>query len=136
MMDEKKTLAITLLLEGKLTKVEIAKKCKMSRQWLYDAVLSNPECKAEVDRRLQEIQTDGINLIKCSVTRNIENIMQLANNSDSEKIRLDANTYLLDRVFGKTTTKLDIENVTDKEEVTQQQLNDEFDKYKDKIIIE
>ncbi len=136
MMDEKKTLAITLLLEGKLTKVEIAKKCKMSRQWLYDAVLSNPECKAEVDRRLQEIQTDGINLIKCSVTRNIENIMQLANNSDSEKIRLDANTYLLDRVFGKTTTKLDIENVSKQEEVTQQQLNDEFDKYKDKIIIE
>jgi hypothetical protein len=43
---------------------------------------------------------------------------------------MDANTYLVDRVLGRTTTKLEVENTTDKEEVSPEQLEDEFSQFK------
>jgi hypothetical protein len=130
MLDDCQQKALTLLMEGKMTKTQIAKIVGKSRQWLYDNVVNDEEAKLEVDVRLQEIQIFGINSIKSNLKQSIANIITLANSSESEKIRMDANTYLVDRVLGRTTTKLEVENTTDKEEVSPEQLEDEFSQFK------
>lgn len=114
MLNEKQLMAIGLLIDGKLNKVEIAKSCGKSRQWLYDQVINNVDSKAETDKQLQVIQTNGINIIKSNLQKSIDNIIALANNSDSEKIRADCNFYLIDRVLGKVTTKIEVTD-TDKD---------------------
>ena len=109
MLDEHQELALNMVMEGKLKKTEIAKKLHRSRQWLYDAVINNEECVAEMDRRLQEIQLHCERGLKSSLQSHIDNVKLLAVTAESEKVRLDANQYLIDRVLGKTTSKMDLE---------------------------
>lgn len=130
MLDENKVKAIELILENKLTKIEIAKVCKKSRAWLYDSVINNEECMAEVDRRLQQIQTFGIMVIKSSLQQSIDNIIELSKTGESEKIRLDASTYLIDRVYGKTTTKLEVTADATEPVVSKDEIEEEFVKFK------
>lgn len=130
MIDRDKMLAIELLIDNKLNKTEIAKQCNRSRQWLYDNVLNDEICRAEVDKRLQQIQTHGINVIKSNLQKSIDNIIDLANNSDSEKIKADCNFYLIDRVLGKTTTKLDISTEDMKQAVNPKELDDDLNQFK------
>lgn len=108
MLDEKKIRAIDYLVEAKHTKVEIAQLVGVSRRSLYDW-LDNEEFRKEWDKRLQEIQTHGMSTLKATLGQNIANIILLATRAESEKVRLDANQYLIDRVLGKTTTKIDLE---------------------------
>jgi len=115
MLDEKKMMAIELLVKGELTKTEIAKRCGKSRQWLYNA-FDDKEFMAELDRRLHQIQTYGENRIKATLQDRINNIIYLAENAESEKVRLDASQYLLDRVLGKTTSKMEIKPLINQDE--------------------
>ncbi|WP_129599537.1 hypothetical protein [Anaerophilus nitritogenes] len=117
MIDEKKQMAINLLVEGTTSKTEIAKLCGRSRQWLYQQVLDDEECKAELDKRLRQIETFGMNTIKGGLQEKINNIVRLANRAESEKVRLEANTYLVDKVLGKNTTKLEVMEKIDKSNV-------------------
>ena len=133
MMDNDKDMAITLLIEGKLSKVAIAKKCGRSRPWLYDNVINDSEMQAEVARRLQIIQTQGMNTIKSHVDRYIENITYLANNSKDEKIVLESNRYLLDHVIGKTTARLEITTDTVDNPVDKKELLEDFEQFNDVI---
>lgn len=110
MMNKEKLRAIDLLIEGTTTKTEIAKQCGRSRQWLYE-ILEREEVKAEIDRRLRQIKLYGENNLKATMQERINNIVKLANTADSEKVRLDSNIYLIDRVLGKTTTK--VEDITE-----------------------
>jgi len=131
LIDDKKQMAMGLLLEGKYIKTEIALKCDRSRQWLYDQVINNEICKGEMDKELTTIQICGVATFKSNLEKCIQNIIALANNSESDKINLDANDYLVNRVLGNTTTKLDIANVTEQKEVTASQLENEFSKFKE-----
>jgi hypothetical protein len=131
MLNEQQLRAIDLLIEGKLNKVDIAKKVKRSRQWLYESVINNDESKAEVDKRLQEIQNDGMSRIKSNLGRCIDNIIALANNAESDKIKLDANQYLVNRIYGGITTKNDDkEDKEDKDKLTNEDIENEFSKFK------
>lgn len=124
-------MAVDLLIEGKSSKTDIAKKVKRSRQWLYDSVINDGESKATMDARLQEIKNEGMNRIKANLGDIINNIIALANNADSDNIKLQANQYLLNRVVGGITTKL--EDVTGKEEkdaLTNEEIEGEFSKFK------
>jgi len=107
MLDENKLLAVQLIVEGKLPKTEIAEKCGRSRQWLYDFI-GTDEFKSEVDRRLQEIRTEGNKMITNNLGKSVENVVYLANNANSEKIRLDASCYLINRSLGMPSVKHDL----------------------------
>jgi len=131
MLSEQQIMAIDMLIEGKVSKTDIAKKVKRSRQWLYDSVINDDESKATMDKRLQEIKNEGMNRIKSNLGDIINNIIALANNADSDNIKLQANQYLLNRVVGGITTKL--EDVTGKEEkdaLTNEEIEGEFSKFK------
>lgn len=136
MINEKQSIAIDMLIEGTYNKSDIAKSCGKSRQWLYESVINDEECKAKLDERLHEVQIDGMNRIKSNLGSYISNIMQLANNSSSDKIKLDANEYLINRVMGGITTK--VADVTtdeeDQDKVDKVELANEFEKFKLKQI--
>ena len=104
MLNEKQIKAAKLYAEGhKLT--DIAKMTGISRQSLYNW-LDNKEFTTEVDKLLQEIRTSA----EKSMTNNVENYIKELENiafcGRSEKNRTDALTYLLDRVLGRSTNRV------------------------------
>ena len=107
MLDEVRLTAIDLLVEGTTTKTEIAKICGKSRTWLYD-IMDEPQVVAEANRRLQQIQGFCEKKLKATLKDRIDNLINLAINAESEKIRFEAGVYLTNRVLGNTTTRLDI----------------------------
>jgi len=136
MIDNEKDMAIQLLIEGKLSKVAIAKKVGRSRQWLYESVINDTLCMAEVDRRLQIVQTQGMNTIKANLDSNIQNIIYLSKNADSEKIRADCSMYLIDRCLGKTTTHLEIKAEPVLDTVDKKELLEDFEQFNDVIDVD
>jgi hypothetical protein len=135
MINEKQSMAIDLLIEGIHNKIDIAKSCGKSRTWLYDSVINNDECKAEMNNRLQEIKNDGLCRIKSNLGSYINNIIMIANSAESDKIKLDANEYLINRVMGGITTKVeDVSNKKDNDNIDTNKLQNEFDKFKLKKV--
>lgn len=125
MLDEIKEKAITYLIKGEGV-TDVAKLIGKSRQTIYDW-LDNDEFKAELDRRRQEIITKGNAILLAELNSSVERIKKIAVKSTSEKVRLDANTYLIDRVLGRTTTKVET-NATnnDTNKVDKDMLEDVF----------
>lgn len=110
MIDERKEMAITNLLKGEQI-TDVAKLVGVCRQTIYDW-LENEEFKAELDRRRRDIVTQGNNLILNELCTYVRELKRIALCGKSEKVRADTAQYLVDRVLGKTTTKLE---VTDKD---------------------
>lgn len=135
MLHEKQLLAINLLVEGKQKRTDIAKACGVSRNALYDW-MDNVEFKAEWEKSLQRIINYGEQSIKANLDKHIQNILVLANSAESEKIKLDANCYLIDRVLGKTTTKIDV--TAEQKQTTEldsNQIESEFEDFKKNRIV-
>ena len=105
-IDAQKRECINLLIEGKKI-TDIAKEIGVSRTSIYNW-MDNEEFKAELGKTLQRIKSEGEQRILSDLNTYIDNIKYLATKARSEKTRLDANTYLTDRVLGKTTSKLEI----------------------------
>lgn len=108
MLDERKRQAILLLAENSQKKADIAELVGVSRKTIYNW-LDDEEFVAELHLVTQRIQSFGENSIKLNLEKYIQNIHELARTADSEKVRLEANQYLVDRVLGKTTAKLSID---------------------------
>lgn len=84
----------------------IAKRIGVSRQSCYK-YLDNDEVKAEMDRRLTEIKSQADKKLKGKLDVYISKLEEIAFNGKSEKTRADTLQYLVDRVLGKTTTKVE-----------------------------
>ena len=80
----------------------------------------------------QEIKKQGENKILGELDVYVEELKSLALTSDSEKTKLDALTYLIDRVMGKATTKVqDVSDDKDKgNKINTEQMSEEFKKFK------
>lgn len=105
-VDEQKNQCITYLLKGeKIT--DIAKLIDCSRTAIYDW-LRNPDFMAEVHKREQEMKTAGNKKILSDVETYIDKLKLLATKSNSQKVQLAATEYLLDRIYGRPTTKQEI----------------------------
>lgn len=80
----------------------------------------------------QEIKTQGENKILNELDVYIEELKNMALTSESDKTKLDALTYLIDRVMGKATTKVqDISDDKDKDnKINTEQMNEEFKKFR------
>lgn len=125
MLDAARQKAIELLIEGKHTKSDIARMCGKSRRWLY-AILKEEEVQAELRRLEQEIKVEGERRITSNLERCIDNVLYLANHAKSEKTKLEANIFLIERAIGKATSKLDVDidkNQEDSDKINKDMLN-------------
>lgn len=92
------------------TIVDIAKKYSISRQTFYNW-LEKDEFKSEVDKYRQEIKSNAERLLTADLDKVVKELKKIALSGKSEKVKFDAIADILDRSFGKATTR--IEDVTD-----------------------
>lgn len=107
LLDKRQRKAIALLIENQHKKTEIAEIVGVTRQTIYNW-LENEEFVTELNDTLHKIKIFGENSIKANLQQYINQIQKLAVTAESEKTRLEAATYLVDRVLGKTTSKIDL----------------------------
>jgi len=110
-INEKKSLAIELLIEGNMTKEDIAKRCDRSRQWLYMQVINDEECKAELNRRLQAIKTHAENKFNGKLDLAVDKMWEIINSEVDTRTREKALEYWIDKTMGKNTAKVEIDNI-------------------------
>ena len=124
MLDERKLKAVEMKIEGK-GNVEIAKFVGVSRTsvWIW---FQEDEVRAEVDRLEQEIKTHAMNRFNSKTDDMIANAYNLAMNSPSDKVKADMTTYWIDRVLGKTTSKLELLDKTDENVIAIDILSEEL----------
>ena len=93
---------IEMLLQGENIS-DIAKKIGCTRQSIYNWK-DKPHIKAELDARRQDLKKTAHNLITRDVCTYVDNIKDLANNSTDQRVRLQANKYLIDQCLGTPAT--------------------------------
>lgn len=120
---EKHLKAIDLIIEGK-NLTDISKILKVSRTSIYNW-LKDKEFNNELNKRKQEIKSKGMDRMLCELELHLNNISNLALNSASDAVRLNASSFYVEHVLGKATTK--IEATTDSKE-------DEKDMNMDEIL--
>lgn len=92
---------------------EIARELGINRGTFYDW-LKKEEFTSEVNRFIQEITNSAEKNMSSKVEQYIHALEDIAFTGRSEKNRTDALTYLLDRVLGKATTR--VQDVTEDKE--------------------
>lgn len=128
MLTKEQEKAITLYIEGnKIT--DIAKVVSVSRQTVH-SWLNLDEVKAELDKRKQDLANRGNQLILKDITTYIDNIKDLANDCTDNRVKLAANQYLLNRVYGNPTGIFDTSEDNDNTNVDTTQLANELENFK------
>ncbi|MDX8367846.1 phBC6A51 family helix-turn-helix protein [Cytobacillus sp. IB215665] len=112
MLDERKILAINLLVDGGLQKTEIAKQIGVSRQTLYDWMGNDKEFIAELNRRLQGYKILCEKAIDSRLENALKELWTLQQKTNNSKVKADVLKYFVDRALGKPTTKHEIEAST------------------------
>ncbi|MBO3388425.1 helix-turn-helix domain-containing protein [Clostridium perfringens] len=120
---EKHLKAIDLIIEGK-NLTDISKILKVSRTSIYNW-LKDKEFNNELNKRKQEIKSKGMDKMLCELELHLNNISNLALNSASDAVRLNASSFYVEHVLGKATTKI---------EATTESKEDEKDINMDEIL--
>lgn len=104
---------IELMCQGIMTNKEIASSLNITDRVIYKWK-NNEEFKRELDKRSLDfsnsIKDEGKIRMLSKGQMAIDNIVKIANTARSEKVKLEANTFIYESIFGKPTTK--IENTT------------------------
>ncbi|NFE85861.1 helix-turn-helix domain-containing protein [Clostridium botulinum] len=104
-LSEKHYKCIELLIKGyKYT--EIAEMVPCNRQSIYNW-LEDKIFKAELDKCRQEIKNAAQNKIIGKADTYLDKIEEIAFNSPSDNVKLNALTFLWETVYGKPTTKIE-----------------------------
>lgn len=128
MLTKDREKVITLYIEGnKIT--DIAKIVRVSRQTIY-SWLNEDEVKAELDKRKQDLANRGNQLILKDITTYIDNIKALASNCTDNRVKLAANQYLLNRVYGNPTNIVQTNDDNDSDNVDTMELANELENFK------
>ena len=121
-LGDKQYLAIKYILEGRQM-TDIANTLKISRSTLYNW-LNDDEFSTELDTLRQEIQTSTKELVMNKIKLYVDELEELALNKEtSSKVRADLLKYLINRVWGNTTTKVEV-NKNSKENTDDVDLDD------------
>jgi len=75
--------------------------------WLNDA-----EILAELDSRRREIKDEGLAFIKGRYKRYLENIDKLCNDTTDKRTCLAANQFMIEKMDGKATSRLEVADST------------------------
>ena len=121
--------AAELYVQG-TTITDIAKIVGVSRPTIYDW-LKIKDMKATIDELTTEIKNQAEKKISSKLDNYLSELEKIALTSKSEKIKVDSLTYLIDRVMGKSTTKIeDVTDSIDKDLITSDELVDELTKFR------
>lgn len=115
---------IKLLVKG-ITITDIAEELNVSRGTIY-SWKEIPEFKAELDKLEQEYLNAASNSLKYAAPVAAKKVLDLMKHSGYDKIQLDAAINVLDRTTGKATTKVEINKNDNKENVSNDILEDAF----------
>lgn len=126
MLDDRKLLAIELLADGELTKVDIAEKVGCSRTAIY-LWMDNDEFKAELDKRLHNRKVFVQKKIDGKLDFVMEKLYELANDDSNKRVQAQVLQYLADRSLGKTTTKLELDTNLNNNNIDDDILDVEYD---------
>ena len=112
-INKQKSETISYLVQGGISKGDIAKMVGVSERSLY-RWLNDEEFKAELQKQAEVFEKQVIKesqtLLRGQLSTSIKGIVEIANNNDNkEETRLKAYQYLVDRVLGNTTTKIEQE---------------------------
>ena len=118
MLTEQQKECIEQLCIGTKTIQQIAKEIGCDRRTISRWKNNDEEFKAELDKRSHAFESGLIDeaqsILKRKLGVAVANIVEIANNPKiKEETRLKANQYLVDRVLGNTTTKIEQNNKGD-----------------------
>ena len=127
MLTQQQKECIEQLCIGTKTIQQIAKEIGCDRRTISRWKNNDGEFKAELDKRSHDFESGLIDeaqsILKRKLGVAVANIVEIANDPKTkEETRLKANQYLVDRVLGNTTTK--IEQAVDKKEDKKQDVAD------------
>ena len=100
-LGEKQYRTMELIIQGE-TISDIAKMLKVSRGTIYNW-LDDENFKADLNKQRQEIKNASKERINACIGIYISELHKIATTSQSEKARIEASTYLLNRVLGTPT---------------------------------
>ena len=110
-LDTRQLKAIELLASGETIRV-VADSVGVNRKTIYDW-LKKENFKAELDRQVKELKSNIEKKLLSNVNPFLDELTKIALYSDSDKTRLDAITYCINRLVG-TPTKVQ-QDITDEE---------------------
>ena len=108
-----KDLMIDMLLSGSTIK-SIADACKVSRQTIYSWKSENL-VKAELERRRAALKKSAQDKIVANVGECIDNMYAMANQKTDQRVRFQANKFIIEHALGKASTGIDANAVVDEE---------------------
>ena len=132
-LNDKQMRAIELLANGE-NKQTTAKLVNVNPKTIY-AWLKMDVFKDELDRQVIELKKQIETKLAVQVEPLMDNLIKLALTSKDESIKLKATTYALDRLYGKATSKQDI-NVTTTDKTAQLENIDDILKEIDVEIVD
>lgn len=129
-LDKRQMKAMDLLLSGE-TITDTAKIVGVERKTIY-RWKEREDWNVEWNKRIREIKTEGNNRITNNLSKYVTELEKIAMTGNSEKNKVDALQYLINRILGSPTNKMeDISNDKDNEEkVDTNELEKEFNKFK------
>ena len=110
-LDNRQLKAIELLASGETIRV-VADSVGVNRKTIYDW-LKKENFKAELDRQVKELKSNIEKKLLSNVNPFLDELTKIALYSDSDKTRLDAITYCINRLVG-TPTKVQ-QDITEEE---------------------
>ena len=132
-LNDKQMRAIELLANGE-NKNTTAKLVNVNPKTIY-AWLKMDVFKDELDRQVIELKKQIETKLAVQVEPLMDNLIKLALTSKDESIKLKATTYALDRLYGKATSKQDI-NVTTTDKTAQLENIDDILKELDVEVVD
>lgn len=100
-LDTRQLKAIELLASGETVRV-VADSVGVNRKTVYDW-LKKENFKAELDRQVKELKSNIEKKLLSNVNPFLDELTKIALYSDSDKTRLDAITYCINRLVGTPT---------------------------------
>lgn len=117
---------IELIVQGTMTNKEIAKCLGITDRVIYKWK-NVDEFKSELDKRSLEfsnsIKDEGKMRMITKGQMAIDNIVSIANSARSEKVKLEANAFIYEAIFGKSTTKIESVNQQQDDKQSTKELN-------------
>ncbi len=125
---------IDMLLSG-ISIAEIARKLNVSRQTIY-AWKKEKEVEAELESRRQQLKKTGQDKISSDICTYIDNMKEMANQKTDNRVRFQANKYLIDQCLGSpTAAKEEVKTSNGKDNTDTNTLKQEIEDIKNLKVV-
>ncbi|NFO56374.1 HTH domain-containing protein [Clostridium botulinum] len=125
---------IDMLLSG-ISIAEIARKLNVSRQTIY-AWKKEKEVEAELESRRQQLKKTGQDKISSDICTYIDNMKEMACQKTDNRVRFQANKYLIDQCLGSpTAAKEEVKTSNGKENTDTNTLKQEIEDIKNLKVV-